>query len=212
MPDPRKRIVEEGYDRLDQTYRDWVHGFAGGFRTSFLREVLAWIPVGGTVLELGCGPGTDAKALAEGRTYVGVDLSAVQLAHARVQAPHGRFLQGDFMEMDFDAETFDAIVSLYVFNHLPQTELPGALSRAWTWLRPHGLFAASLGSSDNPGEVEEMWLGRVDMFFAGMSREENERHLREARFRLEVSEEVTELAEGEDETFHWVIATKPPSD
>ena len=63
------------------------------------------------------------------------------------------------------------------------------------------------------GDVEEMWLGSVDMFFAGMTRAENERHLLEAGFALDVSQEVTEMEEGEGEaTFHWIIATKRPTD
>lgn len=209
MRDHRKILVESGYDRLGESYRDWVVRNAGGFREQFIGEVLSRLPAGTSVLELGCGPGTDAEALASGREYVAIDLSSVQLAHARTVVPHGVFIHDDFTETPLPEESFDAIVSLYVLNHLPGEELPEAFARVWGWLRPGGLFAASLSRTAD-SSVQRAWLGKVDMFFGGMSRDDNDRHLRAAGFELDLSKEVTEEEEGEGEaTFHWVIAKKP---
>ena len=58
-------------------------------------------------------------------------------------------------------------------------------------------------------EVGEGWLG-VPMFFAGQSREDDERMLREAGLEIELAE-IREEEERDEGTvsFHWVIARRP---
>jgi SAM-dependent methyltransferase len=180
-----------------------------GYRSEFLARILAELPAGGDVLEIGCGPGTDAAALAEGRRYTGVDLSGVQLEHARQVAPGGRFLHADVSKVTFPAACFDAVVGFYVFNHIPQDEMEPLFRRILTWLRSGGRLFASFGTSDNPGAMEPMWLGRADMYFSSLPVGRNDALLEEAGFAIEFADTVTELEEGEGQaTFHWVIAQK----
>ena len=201
-----KRIVEQGYDDLDDTYRRWVQRACDGYRSEFLAE----LPVGGDVLEIGCGPGTDAAALAEGRRYTGVDLSRVQLEHARQVAPGGTFFHADVTEVAFPPSCFDAVVSFYVFNHIPQDEMEPLFRRILTWLRSGGRLFGSFGTSDNSGTVEPMWLGRADMYFSSLPVGRNDALLQEVGFAIEFADTVTELEEGEGPaTFHWVVAQKP---
>jgi len=203
------RIVQEGYDRLGPRYAEWSAVAEPGVREWFLGEVLDRLVLGADVLELGCGPGTAAAALAEGRRYTGVDLSAGQLAIARERFPSGRFREGDLTTIELPEAAFDAVVAFYVFNHVPQAELRSTFDRVSRWLRPGGRFMFSLGAGDTPDEVQQDWLG-VPMFFAGFDVATNERLLRGAGFALELSVTRTELEEGEGEaTFHWVIGRKP---
>ena len=74
--DPR-RIVADGYDRMGWEFAAWNSERPPEARRWFLDEVLARLGEGSAVLELGCGPGTDAAALSAGRRYIGVDLSPV---------------------------------------------------------------------------------------------------------------------------------------
>jgi SAM-dependent methyltransferase len=205
-----KRIVEQGYDDLDDTYRRWAQRGCDGYRSEFLARILAELPVGGDVLEIGCGPGTDAAALAEGRRYTGVDLSRVQLEHARHVAPGGTFLHADVSKVAFPPSCFDAVVSFYVFNHIPQDEMEPLFRRILTWLRSGGRLFASFGTSDNPGTVEPMWLGQADMYFSSLPVGRNDALLQEVGFVIESADTVSELEEGEGRaTFHWVVAKRP---
>jgi SAM-dependent methyltransferase len=204
-----KRIIQEGYDRLDRGFATWVAANPPGVREWFQDEVLQRLPAGADVLELGCGPGTAAAALADGRSYTGVDISNGQLAIARERLPGGAFVQGDFTTISFPAAAFDAVVSFYVFNHVPRAEQAPTFARVFSWLRPGGRFMLSLGAGQSEDEVQEDWLG-VPMFFASFEPDVNERSLLAAGFELELSETRTEVEDGEGEaTFHWVIARKP---
>ncbi len=65
------------------------------------------------VLDVGCGPGRHAHALAErGMTVVGVDISSSFIATAKRDAPPGAtFLRADARTLTFEAE-FDVCISL----------------------------------------------------------------------------------------------------
>ena len=203
------RIVQEGYDLLDGTYRNWVATLHQGPRRPFLAGVLERIPPGSDVLEVGCGPGTDAVALSAGRRYTGIDLSAVQLAHARVLVPDGTFLQADVLEVQLPPASFDAVVALYVFGHIPAARTGELFARIHGWLRPGGWLCASFGASDNPGEVEERWLGVADMYFSSLPPEQTDALLRSAGFDIRSSETIEEIEPGEGTVaFRWVIARR----
>ena len=206
----RKRIVEQGYDDLDDTYRRWVQGARDGYRSAFLDRVLTLVPSGADLLEIGCGPGTDSEPLADGRRYTGVDLSGVQLEHAKQVAPAGTFLHADVLDVAFPPSCFDAVVSFYAFNHIPQDQMEPLLRRVFTWLRAGGRLFASFGASDNPGSVEPMWLGRADMYFSSLPIGKNDAMLDEVGFAIEFVDTVVEDEEGEGPArFHWVVAQKP---
>ena len=199
-----KSIVRDGYDRLGDDYRIEK---ADGIRRWFLDETLARIAQGADVLELGCGPGIDAIEVAEGRRYTGVDISSTMVARAAGRVPGATLIHADLTTLDLEPSSFDAVVSLYVFGHLPPAEHRPAFARISRWLRPGGwLFASFPTGADD--DVEDEWMG-VPMFFGGIGREATEAALRGAGFELELCEERTDEdpADG-TESFLWVIARK----
>lgn len=79
---------------------------------AFLIDVLGLKP-GDRVLDVGCGPGRHANALASaGMTVTGIDISLrfVEIANERA-APGASFVRADARDLTFDAE-FDAAISL----------------------------------------------------------------------------------------------------
>jgi SAM-dependent methyltransferase len=213
MAEDPMRIVGQGYDQLDAVYRRWVQRSLDGYRSGFLGRILGSVPEGADILEIGCGPGTDAAALAEGRQYTGVDLSTVQLAHAEEAVPGGTFVHADVLDVAFSPSSFDAVVSFYAFNHIPRDQMERLFRRIFGWLRPGGRLFASFGTSDNAGEVEPMWLDRADMYFSSLPVAENDALLEEVGFAIGFADTVTEEEDGQGPaTFHWVIAQKPMSE
>jgi cyclopropane fatty-acyl-phospholipid synthase-like methyltransferase len=200
-----KRLVRDGYDRLAETYR--AEPPADGIRRWFLDAALARIAPGSDVLELGCGAGIDAVELAAERTYTGVDISSAMIAAATERLPNATLIQADLMTLELAPASFDAVVSLYVFGHLPSDEHRPTFERVARWLRRGGRLFASfpLGADDS---IEERWIGGP-MFFGGIGREATEAGLRDVGFELELSQPRSgDDPNGGTETFLWVIARK----
>jgi ubiquinone/menaquinone biosynthesis C-methylase UbiE len=99
---------------------------------------------GKRVVEIGCGGGQNAIALARwGATCTGVDPSAAQLAHARrlarEQGVDVRFVAGFAEELgDLADGGFDIALSSFAFDYV--VDLQRAYREAWRVLRPGGLF------------------------------------------------------------------------
>ena len=100
---------------------------------------------GARVVEVGCGSGAVARALAgrpEVGEVVGVDPSPVFLARARELAgdlPGLSFVEGDARALPFDAGFADVVVCHTLLCHVP--EPAAALAEAWRILRPGGRLA-----------------------------------------------------------------------
>jgi ubiquinone/menaquinone biosynthesis C-methylase UbiE len=205
--DERKRTVQAGYDALGASFGEWDERIEGDPWERFLEELVALAPEGGRVLDLGCGNGTKTARLAERFDVVAVDLSEEQLRLARTKVPGATFLGGDFAELEFGAETFDGVTAFYSIMHVPREQHRALFERIMRWLKPGGLFLASLshvGGGDWTGE----WLG-VEMFFSGFDAETNRRLVREAGFEL-VDDELIWMREPQAEVaFLWVLARKP---
>lgn len=202
-------IVADGYDRMGEDFSVWNASRPPEGRRWFLSEVLERLPLGSDVLELGCGPGTDAAALSDGRRYIGLDLSPVQLSIARRTIPDATFLVGDLTALPFASETFDGIVAFYAFNHVPSNEIARAIAVASACLRPGGrLMLGGLPTSEVEDRVEE-WLG-VPMFFAGIDGEPYDNAVRGASFVIEFSEIRFTIQESWGlNRPRWLIASKP---
>jgi SAM-dependent methyltransferase len=202
-------VVARGYDEVAQRYLEWSPLRPSGARLAYLRRACDLIPAGATVLELGCGAGVPmTAALAEGRRVTGVDISATQVELARRNVPAATFLQADMTALAFEPESFDAVVAFYSLTHVPRDDVPPLLSRIRDWLRPGGTFLASFGVEDDPGTIEEDWLG-VDMYFSHFSATKNRRLVAEAGLVVDSAEVLVEPENRFDARFLWVVAHRP---
>jgi SAM-dependent methyltransferase len=119
---------------------------------NFLVEALGLV-AGMRLLDVGCGPGRHALALARrGLDVTGVDLSPefVELARAAADAEGltARFVLGDVRELAYDSE-FDAAICLCQggFGLLGGHDEPAVLARIVAALRPGGGLAVSAFSA-----------------------------------------------------------------
>ena len=169
--DDPKRIVELGYDAIADRFATWQAQISDESRLRYLADLLELLPERPDVLELGVGAGVESSRILAARGQLtGIDLSREQLRRAQDRLPGAMLIHGDFTAVELPAAGFDAVVSFYALNNLPQPELAPLFRRIAAWLRPGGWFLASLPSSDNPGWRGD-WLG-VEMYFAGCDPED----------------------------------------
>jgi SAM-dependent methyltransferase len=204
-----KRIVAEGYDAIAERYLAWSDLRPSPTRLRYLALALELIPPGCDVLELGCGAGIPmTAALAESRTITGVDISTTQLEMARRNVPSATFLQADMTTLAFEPASFDAVLAFYSLSHVPRHEQAELIARIRGWLRPGGLFLASMGADDEPGDVESDWLG-VDMYFSHFGAKENRRLVQRAGLVIERAVVEVEPEDRHDARFLWIVARAP---
>ena len=89
-------------------------------------EIATDLQVGGRALDVGCGGGHVAMAMAEWRPDIemtGLDLSAEQVARARRRAARFgarvQFVEGTVLSLPFADESFDLVVSIGSLKHWP---------------------------------------------------------------------------------------------
>jgi SAM-dependent methyltransferase len=208
-PQDPKRIVADGYDRIAERYLAWgATGVREAERDCYTAVLLDALPIGATVLELGCGAGIPTtQRLAERFAVTGVDISRQQIALARRNVPGATFIHADMTALDVPPATFDAVCAFYAFGHVPREEHAGLLRQIATWLRPGGLFVASFSNEGPAGEIEDDWLG-TPMYFSGYDAETNARLVREAGFDIVTARPETAEEFGRPTTFFWIVARR----
>lgn len=173
----------------------------------WLREVLACLPDGSNVLDVGCGNGLPAtRAIAERHRVTGVDISSTQIELARHNVPEARLIHGDAASVEFPDASFDAIVAFYVLEHLPREEHAEVLGQFCRWLRPGGYLLFTIEPQDEPGVVGS-WLG-APMFFSQFSADETLKLVKDAGFGV-LRHAIEAQREGDrDVPYLWVLAQR----
>jgi 2-polyprenyl-3-methyl-5-hydroxy-6-metoxy-1,4-benzoquinol methylase len=212
VSDPHRALVERGYDRVAERYLA-TKDPQDPLVLSALQEMSRDLPPGGAVLDLGCGAGVPATLWLARRGFAvtGVDFSGRQLDLARKLVPSAAFRKADMTDLELDPGAFDAVVAFHSIIHVPREEHPALLQKIHRWLKPGGLFLATLTVTDYDGEDGD-WEGwgaamRWSHYDAGT----NATMLREAGFGLLHAEPRTGGGTGaEEETWLWVLARRTP--
>jgi cyclopropane fatty-acyl-phospholipid synthase-like methyltransferase len=199
--------VAAGYDRAARRYLAWSAG--GPTRLMWLGRLLELLRDDSDVLELGCGAGEPVtRRLTERHRVTGVDVSAVQLELAARHAPTAQLIHADMTEVAFASSSFDAVVAFYAVTHVPRERHADLLARIFEWLRPGGIVLLTMGAGDEPGSVEEEWLG-VPMYFSHFDAATNRSLVQRAGFRIVEAELLEDDEDGIPVRFLWVLARRP---
>jgi SAM-dependent methyltransferase len=200
-----KNVVRQGYDALSARYDDAYEGETK--YGDWLVEILARLGARRQVLDLGCGSGVPVAATLSdaGHQVTGVDLSGVQVERARGRVPGATFVQADATRLELPAASLDAVLSFYALIHIPVDEQRQLLQRIAEWLRPGGLFVATVGAIAWTG-AEENWLGGgAPMWWSHSDAATTRTWIEAAGFVVEREEFVPEGASGH--TLLWAHRT-----
>lgn len=156
----RERPVPFFADRPDENLDAWL-------RDGPLRH--------GRALELGCGPGRNARRLAEaGYDVDAVDGSSEAIAWARERVDGVRFHRADIFAMDLPHEKYDLVYDSGCLHHLAPHRRISYLALLDRHLKPGGhfglaCFAAGTGDPNSGTELPDAQLYRDRSLHGGLA-------------------------------------------
>ncbi|MGV9206423.1 MAG: class I SAM-dependent methyltransferase, partial [Promethearchaeia archaeon] len=168
-----------------------------------LEKLVNYLPKHGKVLDAGSGSGEPvSKYLVDaGLEVIGVDLSDTMLKMARKNVPEATFLKQDLLNLEFDEESFDGIISVFTLFHIPKKDHFSVFLKFYGLLKSGGILLINTGTHDSEGFSQ--FFG-VPMFWSNYAPEKTLSFVKDAGFSI-IFEDV--LARG-GEIQYWIFARK----
>ena len=112
------------------------------------------IPQGGRVLDLGCGPGASAAAMAKAGLVVEAMDASAEMVRLAAAHPGVSARQAGFADLD-TVDRYDGIWANFSLLHAKRCDFPGHLSAIHRALKPGGSFyiAMKLGQGEGPDRL-----------------------------------------------------------
>jgi len=118
---------------------------AASRKPEFIDRAVKWIslllPVGASLLDIGCGPGLYTKRFSEhGLNVTGLDFSERSINYAKAHDPKTEYVLQSYLEMDYE-NRFDLITLIWCdYGALVPADRDNLLERVYKALKPGGLF------------------------------------------------------------------------
>lgn len=122
--------------------------FTGGRERAFRERVvaIAELQPGESVLDIGCGTGSQAiaakRAVGSSGSVTGLDASTEMVQRARSKSRKARtdvsFVQGAAEQLPFADDHFDVVLSTVMLHHLPRKVRKECLREIWRVVKPDG--------------------------------------------------------------------------
>ena len=150
---------------------------------------------GTRVLDLGCGPGRDAKYFAEhGLEVTGTDLCKRFIDIASHKAPEANFIHSDMRKLNLPDNSFDGVWACASLLHLPKDEAKTTLKNLHRMLKNGGIIHVSV----KEGEGEKIINNdKGERFFAFYTEDELRKMMEACGF------EVMDMCRVKDEK-RWI--------
>lgn len=137
-----KKMSDNGL--WDQHAQWWIDGFTDGADPEYVQQIipLALEELSGKkiVLDVGCGDGQIARALAaNGATVLGIDPTQMHIDIANERAGGPSYLLGSATSLPVENSSQDAVVACLVFEHID--EVDAAIAEVARVLKPGGQFS-----------------------------------------------------------------------
>ncbi len=175
-----------GYDAVAEAFVS--HRSCSRIGAASVRDWARALPVGATVLDLGCGSGVPVCSVLteEGATVFGIDASPRMIEAFRERFPHAPARCEPVQESDLFGRRFEGVVAWGLVFLLPPPEQAGLMARVAAALEPGGTFLFTAPSE--ACEWTDILTGRKSVSLGG-----------KAYRRLGGEVGLTLVAEGDDE-------------
>ena len=152
--------IAEIYDRLQ-----YLTDVSEEIIESYLRAFQ-----GQGLLDVGCGPGNDARVFGDnGLEVTGIDLSERLLKLAGKNVPQSSFLLMGMRRPAFKDESFDGLWVCSSFIHIPRSDAGPTLREFARILKPNGLMFINVMEGEREGIVKSRLYLDKERFFTDYS-------------------------------------------
>ena len=161
MQDNEKQTIQY----YEEQGLEWANRLEeGSFWTQDISYLTSLMPDGGSVFDIGCGTGREAKIFIDaGYNYTGIDPSQTMLDEAKKNNPGGDFYQLDVYRLATLKRQYDAFFSAACFLHIPKQRLQKALKSVHKSLKRRAVGFISL--KEGEGEVIQEETGRLNALY-----------------------------------------------
>ncbi len=133
------------YHFLTPFYEAFVSPFMGRMWQRIALEAAKRSPQGGSVVDLGCGPGSVLRKLRSLRadlklTGTDIDPSIINIARKKAKGKGIDFVVAPIDKQDLPDRSIDCAISTLMFHHLPLATKRAAFLEAKRILKPGGTF------------------------------------------------------------------------
>lgn len=178
-----------------ETYDKHADRFAEnrkGFVLDVFFDVFDDLLKGKNILEIGCGPGRDARLLTDrGYHVTGLDLSEKLVEIARSRVPEAAFLVADMLTLPFEDNSFDGIWSAATLHHLTIEDMKVAIKEMYRVLKNGGAAFVSTKAGDGMDIAKEEEFDGSERFFNYTDQETCAKLFVDAGFRIHSIETYT---------------------
>lgn len=88
-----------------------------------------------TVLDLGCGKDSPIQYCKSIEYSVGVEAFNPSLEESRLRNIHSKYINGNVLNVDFEENSFDAVIMIEVIEHLEKNDALNLIDKANRWAR-----------------------------------------------------------------------------
>lgn len=128
------KLYDDGWADYTRTWKE-----RNDLQSEEWRQFTAAVKPGGSVLDVGCNSGRDARQLLDlGYRVTGLDVSEEALRQFREQCPDARAIKMSLLDLTDLKEQFDGIWLSFVLVHIPFRLVPRALAALDSVLHPEG--------------------------------------------------------------------------
>ncbi len=156
MTDSANSETLQAYESHADVYRDTMGPAQTGWFRDFLERIVAGLPPGARVLEIGSGTGANTRLLAG----MGLELQPSDATRAFVEMMAADGLDAAKLNAltddlpDAPGGQWDAVIAFAVFLHFSPDELSGVLAKVRHGIRVGGLLAFTVKEGDGSGWSE----------------------------------------------------------
>jgi len=194
--------LKETIETYNNNAQAFEHSRASFAQHSVIEHFCSLIS-GENILDLGCGPGRDARIFVDkGYTVTGINLSQELLQIAQANVPEATFLLMDMRDLSLPDHQFDGVWASASLLHLKKEDISVVLNNLYRVLKPGGVLYISVKEGNSEEIENDPRLGGGSRFFSYHTAQQMREYIENVGFHIiEINESESHNAL---RTWNWI--------